>query len=71
MPDLRTVIMKERQCKSRSDLNIVDTRNGKMAEIDDLLTLRNELMQRDLGIVVLRFLQDTVTSYAVILMPWR
>jgi hypothetical protein len=35
-----------------------------MAEIDDLLTLRNELMQRDLGIVVLRFLQDTVTSYA-------
>lgn len=35
-----------------------------MAEIDDLLRLRNELLQRDLGIVVLNFLQNTVTQYA-------
>jgi len=65
MPVLRTVIMKERQYKGRSGLSIVDTRNGKMAEIDGLLRLRNELCNRELGEVLLRFLQDAVTSYAV------
>lgn len=36
-----------------------------MAEIEELLRLRNELLSSDLGIILLNFLQDDLTSYAV------
>lgn len=36
-----------------------------MAKIEDLLTLRNNLSDKQLGITLLNYLQDLVTSYAV------
>lgn len=36
-----------------------------MAEIEELVRLRNDLLQTDLGVVLLDFLQNNLTSYAV------
>ena len=36
-----------------------------MANIEDLLRLRNELSDKQLGNILLNYLQDLVTSYAV------
>lgn len=39
--------------------------SGFMAEIEELLRIRNDLLQTDLGVILLDFLQDNLTSYAV------